>query len=200
MRGISLFLSCLWLACGAAYSNDLNVELKARRDRDTERLERGLAGEPVFEEVKSINRKFKEEFRTVQLFQTLDEKNPMLARRCFRHVRDILLDGNRAERVLFKKYAGDLIGYLQNEIDRQAQMQTVMESIKTQSRINAFMRCFTCCKLQTLGSKLALLAHEEGDKMTEETLNRVVPKIHLILGWEEPDRSLFPLFGLLKAR
>jgi|GEM_PF-2842442 len=203
MRGISLFLICLWLACGTAYSDDLNAELKARRDRDTERLERGLVGDPVFEEVKSINRKFKEEFRTVQLFQTLDEKNPMLARRCFRHVRDILLDGNPNERELFRKHAGDLLVYLQREVDWASKGNALMDQRKSDKGawVGEMMKSLTCLKLEKLAIKLADLSNElSEDPMIEKALRQTASKMHVILGCEKPDPSLSPLLGLFSPR
>ncbi len=200
MRRISIFLSCLYSACGTASSAEFDAELRARRDRDTQRLERGLAGESTFYLVKSLNRKCKEEFRTIHLFQTLDEKNPMLAKRCFHLVSDDLLNGSKAETTLFSKYAGDLLSYLQRKIDVKAGVHAEISKRNPKVRIHRIMQSLECTKLERLATKLADLAEQGGDKLTEDGLRRTATKIHLILGWDKPDKSLIPLLPLFTPR
>jgi hypothetical protein len=203
MREISTFLCLLLLAIQPAFSADPNADLRERRDRDVDLLERGLVGEPVFDEVRRINRKFKEDFRTVQLFQMLDEKNPTLARQCFRHVRDVLLDGNPNDRALFRKYAGDLFEYLQHEIDSASKMNATRDRNPSDNGawVGEAMKSLKCLKLEKMALKLADLSNEHReDPMIEKALRHTASKMHIILCCEKPAPSLSPLLGLFKAR
>lgn len=197
MRGFLLLSLMLSLATSRAAEPDFDAALKARRDRDMERLERGLAGESVFYLVQCINRKYREDFRTIHLFHTLDEKQPALAKRCFHHISDALLDGNRAETALFRKHAGDLVSYLQRRIDMEARSHAMMDQTKANAA-RSLMQSRECMKLEDLATKLARVAEEGGDAMTADVLRRTAPNIHLILGWEKPDsmqRSILKLFA-----
>jgi hypothetical protein len=182
MRGFIILCSIFGLAVTRAVSSDFHEALKARRDRDTVRLEQGQADDRVFDEVKMINRKFHEEFRTVHLFHVLDEKQPALAKRCFRHVADALLAGNKAERALFLKHSGDLTDYMRQQIDREARMRALAKDMGTRyENASRFIMGFSVKKLSATASRLALLADESGDSMTAAALRRIEPKMALFL-------------------
>ncbi len=203
MREISIFLCLLLLAIQPAFSADPDADLRERRDREMNRLERGLAGEATFDEVKRINRKFKEDFRTIQLFQMLDEQNPTLARQCFRHVSDVLLDGNPNDRALFRKYSGDLFACLQREIDFASKMSATRDRNPSDKGawVREAMKSLKCLKLEKMALKLADLSNEHSeDPMVEKALRHTASKMHIILGCEKPDPSLSALLGLFKAR
>ena len=84
------FALSYWKNLGDKYPPAL-ASLTALRDNGTQTVLAGTAAPELFHDVVSINRTLGQSGKSVELFKTLDQKQPELARRCLRNVEEALI-------------------------------------------------------------------------------------------------------------
>ena len=105
MTGVRLsFALSNWNALGDVYP-PAKTALVEMRDRSTKQIIDGPADFSLFHDVFAINRTLKEDAKTVDLFQTLDQTNPKLAKTCWLVAKDPVINAKRYD--LVRKYLGD---------------------------------------------------------------------------------------------
>ena len=123
---LSIALSS-WYEFGKKYPPAL-VALKSTRDNKINMLISGTGNPEIFHDVVSINRTLSEENKSIDLFHTLDSKQPELAKNTWPFIKDLIIESKDYE--LVKKYIGNLlIAYARNEM-RYIEMQDFYEKNK----------------------------------------------------------------------
>ena len=77
------------------------------RDKETELLKNGKGTYETFNEVVSINRVLEEEEKSVELFVFIDNKDPELAKRCWKYIDSRIIAAKKID--LVRKYEPDLM-------------------------------------------------------------------------------------------
>jgi len=108
-RNLSSFNLILpgWVALGGKYP-PAREALLGMRNRDMNDFTAGRGSSELFQEVVYLNSALPDEAATVDLFKSLDQSDPALARGCYGMVQAILVQ--RCEYVLCWKYLGDFDG------------------------------------------------------------------------------------------
>jgi hypothetical protein len=90
MRGVRLsFALSYWVELGRKYPKAKRALLEIR-DGDTRKLMEGRGSLQLFKDVEGINHQFGNEDATYALFKAVQERDPALARQCYRVVEDLL--------------------------------------------------------------------------------------------------------------
>ncbi len=76
------------------------------RDRAVSQILEGKGGIMLFMDAAALNRELLENAKTVELFETLDQKQPELAKESFKVVSELLFDAKKLD--LLKKYVSPL--------------------------------------------------------------------------------------------
>ncbi len=88
------FALSYWKALGEVYPPAM-AALKEIRDKNTEQLLDKGADKDLFMDVHAINRTLNETPKSVELFQTIAAKQPLLAKECWRVVKEDLFEAER---------------------------------------------------------------------------------------------------------
>lgn len=105
MYGVRLsFAMGDWKRLAETYPPALRAMMKVR-DEKTQRIIDGEGSYALFHDVASLNETLGENGKTLELFKTLEEKQPGMAMLCWNLVKDLAFDQKRMD--LLTKYAAD---------------------------------------------------------------------------------------------
>ena len=164
------FALSYWKNLGDKYPPAL-ASLTALRDTGTQTVQAGTAAPELFHDVVSINRVLEEPDKSVELFKTLDQKQPELARRCLRNVEDALISAGEME--LFMKCGGDPVRMLKKKIELH---QRVAAQIGSRPGSERSIKSFED-NLVTLTLSLSDFSAKKGDAETSSKLKQMTAQI-----------------------
>ncbi len=106
MVGVRLsFALSAWAQLGTKYPPAQKAMVQTR-DRAVSQILEGKGGIMLFMDAAALNRELLENAKTVELFETLDQKQPELAKESFKVVSELLFDAKKLD--LLKKYVSPL--------------------------------------------------------------------------------------------
>jgi hypothetical protein len=164
------FALSYWKNLGDKYPPAL-ASLTALRDNGTQTVLAGTAAPELFHDVVSINRTLGQSGKSVELFKTLDQKQPELARRCLRNVEEALISAGEME--LFMKCGGDPVSLLKKKIGLH---QIVAGQISARPGSERSIKSFED-NLVKLTLSLSDFAAKKGDEETSAKLKQMAAKI-----------------------
>lgn len=99
------FALAAWTQLASKYPPAQKAMIETR-DRAVEQLLKGEGGMTLFMDVAAFNRELLDNAKTVELFETLDQKHPELAKESFRVASELLFEAKKFD--LLRKYLGPL--------------------------------------------------------------------------------------------